>query len=101
MKQIRTELGITQEEVAKDLECTVAFVSNVENNHTKLNLRVLQYYSALCHIPIDSLLAAGKASENDNGPDPVYQELTEFLKTFSPAEQKKLLKILKIWHEKP
>ena len=32
MKQLRSERGITQEQVAKDLNCTVPFVSNVENN---------------------------------------------------------------------
>ena len=41
MKQLRSERGITQEQVAKDLNCTVPFVSNVENNRAKLNLRVL------------------------------------------------------------
>ena len=45
MKQLRSERGITQEQVAKDLNCTVPFVSNVENNRAKLNLRVLLYYS--------------------------------------------------------
>lgn len=30
MKQLRSERGITQEQVAKDLNCTVPFVSNVE-----------------------------------------------------------------------
>ena len=43
MKQLRSERGITQEQVAKDLNCTVPFVSNVENNRAKLNLRVLLY----------------------------------------------------------
>ena len=43
MKQLRNERGITQEQVARDLDCTVPFVSNVENNRAKLNLRVLLY----------------------------------------------------------
>ena len=45
MKELRSSLGITQERVAKDLGCTIAFVSNVENNRVKINLRVLYYYS--------------------------------------------------------
>lgn len=47
MKQLRVEQGYTQEMVAEDLDCTVAFVSNLENNRAKLNLRVLLYYSKL------------------------------------------------------
>ena len=51
MKQLRSERGITQEQVAKDLNCTVPFVSNVENNRAKLNLRVLLYYSSSATYP--------------------------------------------------
>lgn len=101
MKQMRMEQGITQEKVAEDLECTVAFVSNVENSRTKLNLRVLLYYSALCHISIDSLLAAGKALKSSDiaGNDPVCDELMGIFKTFSPDERKKIVKMLKLWKE--
>lgn len=99
MKQMRMELGVTQEKVAEDLECTVAFVSNVENSRTKLNLRVLLYYSKLCHISVDSILAAGKDSESFNNDDPMYDELIGIFKTFSPDERKKIIKILKLWQE--
>ncbi len=58
MKQLRSERGITQEQVAKDLNCTVPFVSNVENNRAKLNLRVLLYYSKLCNVSVDTILDA-------------------------------------------
>ena len=47
MKQLRSERGITQEQVAKDLNCTVPFVSNVENNRTAMSLRMLTYYARL------------------------------------------------------
>ena len=60
MKQLRSERGITQEQVAKDLNCTVPFVSNVENNRAKLNLRVLLYYSKLCNVSVDTILDAGR-----------------------------------------
>lgn len=99
MKQMRMEQGITQEKVAEDLECTVAFVSNVENSRTKLNLRVLLYYSKLCHISIDSILAAGKDCESPENADnnPMYDELIGIFKTFSPDERKKIIKMLKVW----
>ena len=59
MKQLRVEQGYTQEMVAEDLDCTVAFVSNLENNRAKLNLRVLLYYSKLCNVTIDEILEPG------------------------------------------
>ncbi|MDE6232302.1 MAG: helix-turn-helix domain-containing protein [Lachnospiraceae bacterium] len=99
MKQMRMEQGVTQEKVAEDLECTVAFVSNVENSRTKLNLRVLLYYSKLCNMSVDSILAAGKDSESientDN--DPMYDELIGIFKTFSADERRKIIRMLKVW----
>ena len=86
MKQLRNEQGITQEKVAKDLGSTIAFVSNIENNRTKINLRVLMYYSKLCHISIDSLLNAGIPE----------QEIARVLKYYNKNEKIKILNMLKI-----
>ena len=60
MKRLRTERSITQEKIARDLGCTVAFISNVENNHAKLNLRLVNYYARLCNVSVDSILDAGR-----------------------------------------
>lgn len=97
MKQLRNEQGITQEKVAKDLGSTIAFVSNIENNRTKINLRVLMYYSKLCHISIDSLLNAGNPKMIQADEDTVVeQELSRVLKHYSREEKIKILKMLKI-----
>lgn len=97
MKQLRNEQGITQEKIAKDLGSTIAFVSNIENNRTKINLRVLMYYSKLCHISIDSLLNAGNPELIEADDDSVVdQEISRVLKHYSMEEKIKLLKMLKI-----
>lgn len=98
MKALRTEQGITQEKVAEELGCTVSFISNVENNRTKLNLRLLLYYAALCHVSVDTLLDAGK--EPSLQTDENHQteaELLELFRTFSPEQQKNIIKTLRIW----
>ena len=87
MKQLRSERGITQEQVAKDLNCTVPFVSNVENNRAKLNLRVLLYYSKLCNESVDTIRQL-----ND--------EVLNVFRGFSVAEKEKIIKMLRIWQEK-
>lgn len=97
MKQLRNEQGITQEKIAKDLGSTIAFVSNIENNRTKINLRVLMYYSKLCHISIDSLLNAGNPDlipADDN--TVVDQEIARVLQHYSKDEKVKILNMLKI-----
>ena len=97
MKQLRNEQGITQEKVAKDLGSTIAFVSNIENNRTKINLRVLMYYSKLYHISIDSLLNAGIPELIPADDDAVVeQEISRVLKYYNKDEKIKILNMLKI-----
>lgn len=98
MKQLRTEQGVTQEKVAKDLDCTTAFVSNLENNRTKLNLRVLLYYAKLCNVSVDTLLHAGEVSQAAGASsDQRNRELLDIFQTFTPEEQTKIIEILKLW----
>lgn len=98
MKQMRAERGITQEKVAKDLDCTIAFISNVENARAKLNLRVLLYYSWLCHVPVDTFLNAGRTSiAPENEQTLLCEEILKVFRTFSPEKQEKIIQTLKIW----
>ena len=93
MKQLRSERGITQEQVAKDLNCTVPFVSNVENNRAKLNLRVLLYYS--------KILDAGRdLPPLDEKERQLNDEVLNVFRGFSVAEKEKIIKMLRIWQEK-
>lgn len=101
MKQLRSEHGITQEQVAKDLNCTVPFVSNVENNRAKLNLRVLLYYSKLCNVSVDTILDAGRdLPPLDEKERQLNDEVLNVFRGFSVAEKEKIIKMLRIWQEK-
>ena len=100
MKQLRSERGITQEQVAKDLNCTVPFVSNVENNRAKLNLRVL-LYSKLCNVSVDTILDAGRdLPPLDEKERQLNDEVLNVFRGFSVAEKEKIIKMLRIWQEK-
>ena len=100
-KQLRSERGITQEQVAKDLNCTVPFVSNVENNRAKLNLRVLLYYSKLCNVSVDTILDAGRdLPPLDEKERQLNDEVLNVFRGFSVAEKEKIIKMLRIWQEK-
>ena len=101
MKQLKSERGITQEQVAKDLNCTVPFVSNVENNRAKLNLRVLLYYSKLCNVSVDTILDAGRdLPPLDEKERQLNDEVLNVFRGFSVAEKEKIIKMLRIWQEK-
>lgn len=98
MKQLRVEQGYTQEMVAEDLNCTVAFVSNLENNRAKLNLRVLLYYSKLCNVTIDEILEPGFTDRTPQEANKAMNtELLRIFQGYTPDEQKKILKTLRLW----
>lgn len=72
LKKLRSELGITQDQVAKDLGCTVAFVSNVEHNRAKMNSSCdPRTMAELCSVSVDSILAAGPPGRLSFGAEPV------------------------------
>lgn len=96
MKRLRVEHSYTQEQVADDLGCTVAFVSNIENNRAKLNLRVLLYYASLCNVTVDSILNAGRPADTArSASDTRDSELLYTFHQFGEEEQDKIIKILK------
>ena len=100
LKKLRSELGITQDQVAKDLGCTVAFVSNVEHNRAKMK-------SSCDHVLCGtlqrlaggySILAAGRRgvclSEQSQWLD---QEALDVFHMFPEEEQLRLIQTLRMW----
>ena len=55
MKELRIKMKLTQAEVAKALNVTPGYISNVENNRTAMSLRILIYYARLLNISLDSV----------------------------------------------
>ena len=47
VKKLRIAHGLTQEDVAKALEVTPGYISNVENGRNLMTLRMLSYYAEL------------------------------------------------------
>lgn len=96
LKRLRTERSYTQEQIAGDLGCTVSFVSNIENNRTKLNLRVLMYYAELCGVTVDSILDAGQSEKIPQEISSARDaEALRILHQFPPDGQEKLIQIMK------
>ena len=96
MKELRVSQGITQEKIAKDLDTTIAYVSNVENNRTKLNLRILIYYANLCHVSVEYLLDAGREQGRKAEDDGAEKEIRRALGFYSQEEKQKILEMLKV-----
>ncbi|MDD6326914.1 MAG: helix-turn-helix transcriptional regulator [Eubacteriales bacterium] len=96
MKELRCALGIQQQQVANDIGTTVAFISNIENNKVKINLRMLLYYSEMCDVPIDVLLDAGRTHKKYTECASVDAQITSILQDFSPDEKDTLFRILQL-----
>ena len=56
IKNYRINLGMTQHQIASELDVTPGYISNVENGRTAMSLRLLIYYSKLMGITLDELV---------------------------------------------
>jgi len=54
-KEIRTQLGLSQNDVAKALHVTRGFISNVENGRVNMSMRLMVYYAQLMHVSLDEI----------------------------------------------
>ena len=97
IKELRIKMKLTQADVAKALNATPGYISNVENNRTAMSLRILIYYAKLMNISLDSLVGQlepeYEASALDN-------ELMSLISGLSDDSKQKLIKTLKIWKKK-
>lgn len=96
IKELRIQMGLTQNEVAAALEVTPGYISNVENGRTSMSLRMLIYYSKLTNMSLDSLIGRIEPEYTETSLD---NELTVEIRKLSVVDKEKLLKMIKIWQE--
>lgn len=94
IKSYRINLGMTQNQVATELEVTPGYISNVENGRTAMSLRMLIYYSKLMGITLDELVGN---LEPDYKESSIDNAIMAEIKTLNTEEKEKLLKTIKIW----
>lgn len=94
IKTLRTEMNLTQTDVANALHVTPGYISNVENNRTAMSLRILTYYAKLLGISLDSLVGE---IDSDYQEDALSREIMEYVSSMPIDDKKKLLKTLQIW----
>lgn len=94
IKELRIQMNLTQADVAKALNVTPGYISNVENNRTAMSLRVLIYYARLMNISLDSLI--GRISP-DYRQTALDNELLQLVSKMDDATKTKLIKTIKLW----
>ena len=54
-REIRSQLGLSQSDVAKALHVTRGFISNVENGRVNMSMRLMVYYAQLMQVSLDEI----------------------------------------------
>ena len=96
IKNYRINLGMTQNQVAKELDVTPGYISNVENGRTAMSLRLLIYYSKLMGITLDELVGNIEPSYKKSAID---NALWTEIKKLDNMQKEKLLETIKIWQK--
>ena len=95
IKSYRIKLGLTQLQVANELDVTPGYISNVENGRTAMSLRLLTFYAKLMHVSLDSLVGNLEPSYKGNALD---NALLEEISKMDDATKEKLLQTIKLWN---
>ena len=94
IKSYRIKLGLTQNQVAAEMDVTPGYISNVENGRTAMSLRFLIYYAKLMGVTLDELVGNLESEYTSNALD---NALMAEISKMDDAEKEKLLKTIKIW----
>ena len=94
IKEYRLSLGMTQNQVASELDVTPGYISNVENGRTAMSLRLLIYYAKLMGITLDELVGNLEPNYKSSSID---NSLISIIKTLNTEQKEKLLETIKIW----
>ncbi len=95
VKELRLAHSLTQDQVAKALNVTPGYISNVENERISMSLRVLIYYARLTNSSLDALVGNIDPDYHSTALD---NEITRLLQNVSDNDKQKLIDTLKVWY---
>ena len=95
LREKRMARGLTLRGMAAKLDLSPVYMSNIENDRVKMNLRVLSYYAKLLNVSIDYLLRP-ESDENGEKDNVLNKEILRLLEKFSTDDKEKFVKVLRI-----
>lgn len=95
IKQARIAKNLTQEDLAEQIDISVAFLSRVERGNSHINLKRLNQICGLLDVT-EGYLLNGASSNSQNYLD---KEFAELLKSCSPEKQKLIYNVAKVISE--
>ena len=91
IKQARLGKNMTQEDLADQMDISVAFLSRVERGNSHINLKRLNQLCGLLDVS-EGYLLNGASSSSENYLD---KEFTDLIKSVSPEKQKLIYNVAK------
>lgn len=91
IKQARLAKNMTQEDLADQIDISVAFLSRVERGNSRINLKRLNQLCDLLDVS-EGYLLNGASSSSENYLD---KEFTDLIKSVSPEKQKLIYNVAK------
>ena len=92
IKQARIAKNLTQEELAEQIDISVAFLSRVERGSSHINLRRLNQLCRLLDISEGYILNGASSTSNNY----LTKEFSELLKSCSPETQRLIYDVAKV-----
>ena len=96
VKQLRIANNLTQSDVARELNVSPGFISNVENGRTAMSLRLLIYYAKMTGTTLDMLVGDMIPEYREDALD---HAIMEAVKDLTSTQKEKMLRILEILKE--
>ena len=96
VRQLRLDNKLTQADVAKELNVTPGFISNVEKGRTAMSLRLLIYYARMTGTTLDMLVGDMMPEYHQEALD---HELYAAVSRLNDEQKRKLIRVLSILNE--
>lgn len=92
IKQARLAKNLTQEELAEQIDISVAFLSRVERGNSHINLKRLNQICRLLNVS-EGYILNGVASTSENY---LTREFSDLLKSCTPEKQRLIYDVAKV-----
>ena len=94
IRSYRINLGLTQSQVAAEMDVTPGYISNVENGRTAMSLKFLIYYAGVMGVTLDELVGKLEPEYKNSALD---NALLAEIHKLNKKEKEKLLETIKLW----
>lgn len=99
LRELRKERGLTQAELAKELELAKSSISMYENGKRKPSFEVLETFADFFNVNLDTLYGASPISKGPFRCTPEEETMVKKFRRLTPTGKQSVLAILDIQYE--